>query len=232
VALAFAREGAHVAISYLNEHEDAEVVKKFVEEAGRECILLPGDISEEAHCKHIVDETVKKFGHINVLVNNAAFQGQFVKDIKDLSRDRVEHAFKTNIIAMFDLVRFAKEHMPPGSSIINSSSVVAYQPIPGILDYVATKGAIVAFTKGLANMLMSTNGIRVNCVNPGPIWTPIIPVSFPEGAVAELGLGQAPINRAAQPKEVAPAYVFLASNQTASFISAETLGVTGGMPLA
>ena len=177
VALAFAREGAHVAISYLNEHDDAQETRRVVEEAGRRALLLPGDLSEEAQCRRAVEETVKQFGRIDILVNNAALQGEAVEKFEEITGERLERTFRTNIVAMFHLVRYALPHMKEGGSVINVSSIQAYQPKPTILDYAATKGAIVTFTKGLAQELIE-RGIRVNCVAPGPVWTPLIPASF------------------------------------------------------
>ena len=228
VALAFAREGADVAIAYLNEHEDAAETRRVVEAAGRTALTLPGDLSEEAHCREVVEQTVARFGRIDVLVNNAAYQGPAVERFEDLSAERVEHTFRTNILAMFHLVRHALPHMQSGGVIINTASIQAYQPSAEILDYAATKGAIVTFSKGLAQSL-AERGIRVNVVAPGPVWTPLIPQSFGPEKVASFG-ENTPLGRAGQPAELAPAFVFLASDES-RYITGEVLGVTGGRPL-
>ncbi|CAF0785837.1 unnamed protein product [Adineta steineri] len=230
VALAYAREGATIIISYLNEHKDAQEIQKAVEEAGRECIIIPGDISEETQCKYIVDTAVSKFKRIDILVNNAAYQGKQVEDIQELDHKRVEYTFKTNIIAMFDLVRLAVPHIPKGGCIINVGSIQAYDPSAEILDYATTKAAIVGFTKGLADKLLE-KGIRVNCVAPGPVWTPLVIASFPKEKNAAFGSNY-PIKRPAQPRELAPAFVFLAAGTDSSYISGEILAVTGGKQTA
>jgi NAD(P)-dependent dehydrogenase (short-subunit alcohol dehydrogenase family) len=229
VAVAFSREGADVGISYLCEHQDAEETKRAVEAAGRRGLLLPGDIADETHCRRVVDETVKQFGRIDVLVNNAAWQGESVQKLEEITADRLERTFRTNILAMFHLVRFALPHMKEGASVINVASIQAYQPKPSILDYATTKGAIVTFTKGLAQELIE-RGIRVNAVAPGPVWTPLIPQSFEAGHVAKFGQNS-PTGRPAQPAELAPAFVFLASDES-RFVNGEILGVTGGQILA
>jgi NAD(P)-dependent dehydrogenase (short-subunit alcohol dehydrogenase family) len=229
VALAFAREGAHVVVSYLDEHEDAEETRRDVENAGRSVLLLPGDIGEEAHCAHLVERTVARFGRLDVLVNNAAFQGRQLARFEDLDAARLDRTFRTNVLAAFHLVRHALPHLRPGASIINTTSIQAYHPNPQILDYAVTKGAIRTFTQGLAREL-AARGIRVNGVAPGPIWTPLIPQSFGEEKVEKHG-ESAPLERAGQPAEVAPIYVFLASDE-ASYVSGEIVGVTGGSPLA
>jgi NAD(P)-dependent dehydrogenase (short-subunit alcohol dehydrogenase family) len=229
VALAFAREGAHVAISYLDEHEDAAETKRVVEAAGRTCLTFPGDIGDEAHCARIVKETVERLGRLDVLVNNAAFQGRAVERFEELDAARVERTFRTNILAMFHLVRAALPHLKPGSVVINSTSIQAYHPNPQILDYATTKGAVRTFTQGLAKEL-TARGVRVNAVAPGPIWTPLIPQSFGEEKTSRHG-ESAPLSRAGQPAEVAPVYVFLASDES-SYVSGEVVGVTGGSPLA
>jgi len=179
VCLAFAREGAHVVCGYHSHDEDAKVTERVVKEAGLECLLVKADLSEDAECKRLVDEAVAKFGRIDVLVNNAAYQRQMVEDVTMLDRERVEKTFKTNILSMFSLVRYALPHMKEGSNIINTGSVQAYHPSATILDYACTKGAIVSFTKGLAQQLID-KGIRVNCVAPGPVWTPLVVSSFPK----------------------------------------------------
>jgi NAD(P)-dependent dehydrogenase (short-subunit alcohol dehydrogenase family) len=229
VALAYAREGADVTISYLDEHADAEETRRLVESAGRSALVLDGNIAEDAHCARIVRETVERFGRIDILVNNAAFQGRAVERFEQLDAARVEHTFRTNILAMFSLVRHAMPQLKPGATIINTTSIQAYQPSPQILDYAVTKGAIRTFTQGLA-LELTERGIRVNAVAPGPIWTPLIPQSFPSEKVEKHG-ERTPLHRAGQPAEVAPLFVFLASDES-RYISGEIVGVTGGLPLA
>jgi NAD(P)-dependent dehydrogenase (short-subunit alcohol dehydrogenase family) len=228
VALAFAREGADVLISYLEEEEpDAQETAQVVEASGKKAVQMPGDIAEEAQCQSIVERAVEEFGKIDVLVNNAAHQ-MTVDGISDISSELLDHTFKTNIYAMFWLCKAAIPHMPEGGSIINVASIQAYQPSPTLLPYSATKGAIVTFTKGLAQEVVQY-GLRANTVAPGPVWTPIIPASMPGDTVSQFG-GTSPMGRPAQPAELAPAFVFLAS-QESSFVNGETLGVTGGQPL-
>ncbi|CAN5563745.1 SDR family oxidoreductase [soil metagenome] len=228
VALAFAREGADVLISYLEEEEsDAEETAQVVEEAGRKAVKVPGDIVDEEHCKIIIDRAVEEFGQIDVLVNNAAHQ-MTVDGIADVSTELFDRTFKTNVYAMFWLSQAALPHMPKGGSFINTSSIQAYQPSPVLLPYSSTKGAIISFTKGLAQEV-AEYGLRANTVAPGPVWTPIIPASMPGETVSQFG-GTSPMGRPAQPAELAPAFVFLAS-QEASFVNGETLGVTGGKPM-
>ena len=227
VALAFAREGADVLISYYNEHEDAEKTKKVVEDAGRKAILMPGDIKDAAHCRTIIDKAVKEFGRVDILVNNAAHQASF-KDVGEISDEEWDVTFRTNIYAMFYLVKAAVPHMPKGGSIINTASINADTPSPQLLAYATTKGAIQNFTGGLAQLLAEKE-IRANCVAPGPIWTPLIPSTMPNEKVKSFGK-QVPMQRPGQPKEVAPAYVLLASSE-ASYISGATIAVTGGKPL-
>ncbi len=229
VCLAFAREGADVAFAYLNEDPDAEVTRRIVEDSGHQVLSLKGDLTDESVCRRIIEDTVKRFGRIDVLVNNAAYQGKKVEKFEEMTAERIERTFRTNIIAMFHLVRYALPHMKPGASIINTSSIQAYNPSPGILDYAATKGAIVAFTKGLAQELIE-RGIRVNSVAPGPVWTPLIPQSFDAEKVKKFGQ-QSPMGRAAQPVELAPSFVFLASDES-RYVNGEILGVTGGQLLA
>ncbi|CAF3545326.1 unnamed protein product [Rotaria sp. Silwood1] len=227
VALAFAREGASIVISFLNETEDAEEIQKVIQNEGHDCILIPGDISEEAQCQRIINETVTRFKRIDILVNNAAYQGKQVDDsVEGMTHDRVLYTFKTNIIAMFDLARYAIPYMPKGSSIINVGSVQAYDPSAEILDYATTKAAIVGFTKGLAAKMLE-KGIRVNCVAPGPVWTPLIVSSFPKEKIAQFG-ANSPMKRPAQPRELASAFVYLASGRDSSYVSGEILAVTGG----
>jgi NAD(P)-dependent dehydrogenase (short-subunit alcohol dehydrogenase family) len=228
VALAFAREGADVVLSFLEEEEpDAEEAARAVEDSGRKAVKVPGDIAEEAQCEALIQKAVDEFGRIDVLVNNAAHQ-MTVDGIADVSTELLDRTFKTNIYAMFWLVKAALPHMPEGGSIINTSSIQAYQPSPPLLPYSSTKGAIISFTKGLA-MEVVQYGLRANSVAPGPVWTPIIPASMPADTVSGFG-GTSPMGRPAQPAELAPAFVFLAS-QEASYVNGETLGVTGGQPL-
>ena len=229
VALAFAREGADVAISYLPEEEpDAQETVKVVREAGRRALTLPTDISQAANCRQIIEHAVQEFGRIDVLVNNAAFQMSH-QGIEDLPDDEIEHTFRTNVIAMFHLCKAAVPHMQPGSAIINTTSIQAYQPSASLLAYASTKGAILTFTKALPQALVK-QGIRVNAVAPGPIWTPLIVSTMPEEQVKQFGQSS-PEQRPGQPAELAPAYVFLAC-QESSYITGEVIGVTGGTPLA
>jgi NAD(P)-dependent dehydrogenase (short-subunit alcohol dehydrogenase family) len=227
VALAFAREGADVLISYYNEHEDAEKTKKVVEAAGGKAILMPGDIKDAKHCRAIIHKAVQEFGRVDILVNNAAHQATF-KDIGEISDEEWDVTFRTNIYAMFYLTKAAVPHMKKGSAIINTASINADTPSPQLLAYATTKGAIQNYTGGLAQLL-AEKGIRVNCVAPGPIWTPLIPSSMPDEKVKNFGK-QVPMQRPGQPKEVAVAYVLLASDE-ASYISGATIAVTGGKPL-
>ncbi|MBN9688204.1 MULTISPECIES: SDR family oxidoreductase [unclassified Corallococcus] len=229
VCLAFAREGADVAFAYLSEGDDANHTRRVIEGSGRQALALAGDMALEATCKRIVEDTVKKFGRIDVLVNNAAYQGKAVEKFEELEAERVERAFKVNILAMFHLVKYALPHMKPGATIINTASIQAYQPTPSILDYATTKGAIVTFTKGLSQELIG-RGIRVNAVAPGPVWTPLIPQSYDGEKVKEFGKSS-PTGRPAQPAELAPSYVFLACDES-RFVNGDILGVTGGMLLA
>jgi hypothetical protein len=228
VAIALAREGADLAISYLNEHDDAEDSKRLVEEAGRKALLLPGDLADEAQCRRLVEETVKRFGRIDILINNAAEQGKAVDRFEEIDAERVERTFRVNILAMFHLVRHALPHMKEGATIINVASIQAYQPSPQIVDYASTKGAIVTFSKGLAQSLIE-RGIRVNTVAPGPVWTPLVIQSFDEEKNSTFGK-DSPMKRPAQPAELAPAFIFLASDES-RYVNGEVLGVTGGKPL-
>jgi NAD(P)-dependent dehydrogenase (short-subunit alcohol dehydrogenase family) len=229
VALAFAREGADVAIGYFNEHEDAAETKRVVTEAGRKAVTIAGDLAEEPQCKRMIDEAVSALGRIDILVNNAAFQSKSVESIEEISAERVERTFRVNILAMFHLVRYALPHMKEGSVIINVASIQAYQPSFEILDYASTKGAIVTFTKGLAQDVIR-RGIRANVVAPGPVWTPLIAQSFEGDKIKNFGKDST-MGRPAQPVELAPAFVFLASDE-ARYINGEVLGVTGGKPLS
>lgn len=227
VALAFAREGADVLVSYLDEHEDAQETKRLVEAAGRQCILVPGDISDPAHCREIVRKAAETFSRIDILVNNAAHQLAF-DSIEDISDDEWDKTFATNISAMFYLTKAAVPHMPEGSSIINTASINSDTPNPQLLAYATTKGAIRNFTAGLAQML-AEKGIRANTVAPGPVWTPLIPASLPSEKVQHFG-EQVPMKRPAQPCELAPVYVMLASAES-SYVSGATVAVTGGKPI-
>ena len=230
VALAFAREGADVAIVYLpDEEEDAQETVRLVEAAGRRALTLPGDIRDEAFCSEIVERTVSELGGLDVLVNNAAFQMSQDNGLLDLTTEQLDRTFKTNLYAMFWITKAALPHLQPGSSIINTTSVQAYEPSPQLIDYATTKAGILNFTKALAQQV-AEQGIRVNAVAPGPIWTPLIPATMPAEKVKEFG-ADTPLGRAGQPAELAPAYVFFAS-QESSYITGERIGVTGGRPLA
>jgi hypothetical protein len=224
VALAFAREGADVLISYLNEHQDAEETRRLVEEAGRKAVMVAGDIANEPHCAEIVRKAMEAFGRIDILVNNAAYQ-KLYDSIADIPSQEFDYTFRTNIYAMFYLCKAALPQMKPGATIINTASVQAYVPRATLLPYASTKGAIVTFTKALAQQAIE-KGVRVNAVAPGPVWTPLIPASMPGKESAEFGKNT-PLERPAQPAELAPAFVFLAS-QESSYIVGEVLGVTGG----
>ena len=226
VAIAFAREGADVAINYLpEEKEDAEDVLVEIERAGQKGVGIPCDITDEENCKTMVETAAKELGGIDILVNNAGKQ-VYVEDIEDLTSEQFQTTFTTNVFAMFWITKAAVPHMPEGASIINTTSIQSYQPSPGLLDYASTKGAITAFTKSLAKML-ADKGIRVNAVAPGPIWTPLQPShGQPQEKLEKFG-DDVPLGRPGQPAELAPAYVFLAS-QESSYITAEVMGVTGG----
>ncbi|WP_339149609.1 MULTISPECIES: SDR family oxidoreductase [unclassified Sutcliffiella] len=224
VAIYYAKEGADVVVVYLNEHEDAKETQKQVEQEGRKCHLLSGDIGEEAFCKQIVDETMANFNKIDILVNNAAEQHP-QESIEDITAEQLEKTFRTNIFSFFYLTKAALPFLGNGSSIINTASVTAYAGNELLVDYSATKGAIVAFTRSLALQLVG-KGIRVNGVAPGPIWTPLIPSTFSSQKVASFG-ANTPMKRPGQPEEVAPSYVFLAS-EDASYMSGQMLHVNGG----
>jgi NAD(P)-dependent dehydrogenase (short-subunit alcohol dehydrogenase family) len=229
VAIAFAREGADVLISYLAEEEDdAQITKQLIEKAGRTAVAVPGDIREEAHCTALVERAINDLGGLDILVNNAAYQMAQPGGITDITTDQFDRVMKTNLYAMFWLTRAAVPHMRPGSTVINTSSIQAYQPSPELLDYATTKAGIVNFTKALGAGL-AEKGIRVNSVAPGPIWTPLIPATMTEEKVDSFG-EKTPVGRAGQPAELAPAYVFFAS-QESSYVTGEVLGVTGGQPL-
>ena len=227
VAIAYAREGADILVSYLEEHEDAEETKRHVEGAGRKAVLVAGDIQEAAHCGKIIDKAVAELGGIDILVNNAAHQASF-KDIGDISDEEWELTFKVNIHAMFYLTKAAVPHMKPGSSIINTASINSDVPNPTLLAYATTKGAIQNFTAGLAQLL-AEKGIRANAVAPGPIWTPLIPSTLPEDSVSNFGK-QVPMKRPGQPAELATAFVMLA-DPLSSYVSGATIAVTGGKPI-
>ena len=227
VALAFAREGADVAISYLSEDDDARDSAALVEKAGRRAVLIPGDLTRREHCRALVDRSVRELGGIDVLVNNAAFQMTH-ETVEEITDEEWQHTFDTNITAMFRLVQAALPHLGQAASIINTSSVNYDQPKPTLLPYATTKGAIANFTAGLAQML-GDRGIRVNAVAPGPIWTPLIPSTMPPEQVAEFGKNT-PLGRPGEPKEVAPVYVLLASDE-ASYVSGAVIPVTGGKPI-
>lgn len=228
VALAFAREGADVVISYLESHEDAQKTQALVEAEGRKAMLSAGDVGDPAHCEQLVSSTLQNLGRLDIVVNNAAFQGDEVQSVLDIDAERLERTFRTNILAMFHIIKAAIPHLKPGASIINVSSIQASNPSPSIIDYASTKGAISNFTIALAQEL-GPKGVRVNAVAPGPIWTPLIVQSFSEEKVSSFG-EDTPLGRAGQPAEVAPAFVFLASDD-ARFISGTILGVTGGKHL-
>ncbi|HEX8070478.1 MAG TPA: SDR family oxidoreductase [Pyrinomonadaceae bacterium] len=228
VALAFAREGADVLISYLKEEEeDARETARVVEAAGRKCVRAAGDIQDEAHCQELVRRALQEFGRLDVLVNNAAFQMTH-ESIAEVSADEFDRTFRTNVYAMFYLCKAALPHLPRGGTIINTASIQAYQPTAQLLAYASTKGAIVTFSKALAAEAMK-QGVRVNVVAPGPVWTPLIPSTMPPEKVSTFGQ-DTPTERPAQPAELAPVYVFLAADES-SYVCGEVLGVTGGKPL-
>jgi NAD(P)-dependent dehydrogenase (short-subunit alcohol dehydrogenase family) len=224
VAIAFAKEGADVSSIYLDEHEDAEESRRLVEKHGGRCLLLPGDIGDPLFCEHAVRETLSALGRLDVLVNNAGEQHP-QKSILDIEPEQLERTFRTNVFGMFHLTRAALPHLADGSAIINSTSVTAYRGSAELIDYAATKGAIVAFTRSLSQSLAPQN-IRVNAVAPGPIWTPLIPSTFDEEKVATFG-SDVPLGRAGQPEEIAPSYVFLASKD-ASYMTGQVLHPNGG----
>jgi NAD(P)-dependent dehydrogenase (short-subunit alcohol dehydrogenase family) len=226
VAIAYAREGADVLISYLCEHDDAKDTQQLVEEAGRKAVLLPGDLQGAAHCRRVVDTAVAALGGIDILVNNAAHQATF-KEIGEISDEEWEFTFRVNIHAMFYLTKAAVPHLQHGSCIINTASINSDAPNPTLLAYATTKGAIHNFTAGLAQML-AEKGIRVNAVAPGPIWTPLIPSTMPPDTVSKFG-SNVPMKRPGQPAELATAYVMLA-DPLSSYVSGATIPVTGGRP--
>src|SRR4051812_17165388 len=230
IALAFAREGADVAVAYLEgEDEDAEETARLVEDAGRRALKVPGDLTSEERCRDLVEQTVSAFGKVDVLVNNAAFQMAQSNGIEDVTTEQLDRVVKTNLYATFWLSQLCLPHMRSGSSIVNTSSVQAADPSPQLIDYAMTKAAIVNFTRCLA-ATVAPRGIRVNAVAPGPIWTPLVPATMPPDMVESFG-EQTPLGRAGQPAELAPAYVFLASDD-ASYITGEVIAVTGGQPVS
>jgi NAD(P)-dependent dehydrogenase (short-subunit alcohol dehydrogenase family) len=224
VAIFFAKEGADVVVVYLEEHEDARRTQRDVEAEGRRCLLISGDVGEEQFCRKAVEQTVQEFGRLDILVNNAAEQ-HVKENIEEISEEQLVRTFRTNIFSQFFMVKAALPHLKEGSAIINTTSVTAYRGSDHLMDYAATKGAIVAFTRSLANNLVD-KGIRVNGVAPGPIWTPLIPASFPADEVAEFGT-DTPMKRPGQPEEVAPCYVFLASDDS-SYMIGQVLHPNGG----
>lgn len=224
VAIAVAREGADVAIVYLNEHKDAEETKRLVEREGRRCVAMAGDVGQERFCQDAVERVVQSFRRLDILINNAAEQHP-QETIEKITADQLERTFRTNIFSMFFLTKAALPHLKEGSAIINTTSVTAYKGNPTLLDYSSTKGAIVAFTRSLS-LALAERKIRVNAVAPGPIWTPLIPSTFPEEKVETFG-SNVPLKRAGQPEEVAPSYVFLASDD-ASYMTGQVLHPNGG----
>jgi NAD(P)-dependent dehydrogenase (short-subunit alcohol dehydrogenase family) len=227
VAIAFAREGADVLISYLEEHEDARETARWVEEAGRKAVLMAGDVGDPNHCKQLVERAIREFGHLDVLVNNAAYQMTF-KSLDEISEAEWDKTFRTNIHSMFYLSKAAVPHMQPGSTIVNTTSINAKSPNPTLLPYATTKGAIANFTAGLAQLL-ADKGIRVNCVAPGPIWTPLIPSTMDAKSVENFGKNT-PLGRPGQPAELAPVYVLLACGDS-SYMTGAMIPVTGGRPM-
>ncbi|GAB1537580.1 SDR family oxidoreductase [Scytonema sp. NUACC21] len=224
VAIAYAKEGADVAIVYLKEHDDAKETKHLVEAQGSRAFTIAGDIGDETFCQQAVQQTVDALGKLDILVNNAAEQHP-QQSIEDITKEQLERTFRTNIFSMFFMTKAALKHLKEGSAIINTTSVTAYKGNQQLLDYSSTKGAIVAFTRSLSQSLVE-KGIRVNGVAPGPIWTPLIPSTFPEDKVASFGK-QVPMQRPGQPEEVAPSYVFLASDDS-SYFSGQVLHPNGG----
>jgi NAD(P)-dependent dehydrogenase (short-subunit alcohol dehydrogenase family) len=224
VAIAYAREGADVAILYLDEHKDATETKRLVEDEGRRAITIAGDIGDEGFCQRAIEETIKEFGRLDVLVNNAAEQHP-QDSIEKITSEQLERTFRTNIFSFFYMTKAALKHLRKGSAIVNTTSVTAYKGSPELLDYSSTKGAIVAFTRSLSQSLVE-KGIRVNAIAPGPIWTPLIPSTFPEEKVESFG-ADVPMKRAGQPEELAPAYVFLASDDS-SYMAGQVLHLNGG----
>ncbi|HEY5742780.1 MAG TPA: SDR family oxidoreductase [Terrimicrobiaceae bacterium] len=228
VALAFAREGANIAISYLSEEEDAQETKRLVTESGRQAVLLPGDIGQASVCQKIARQAIETFGSIDVLVNNAAFQRNYEK-LEDISDEEFEETYRVNVFAMFWLCKAILPQMKEGASIINTASIQTYDPTPGLIVYASTKAAIASFTRSMAGLAIQ-QGVRVNAVAPGPVWTPLIPSTLPAERVKKFGADTL-FERAAQPAELAPLFVFLASDE-ASYVTGEVYGATGGqMPI-
>ena len=226
ISVAFAKEGADVAILYLDEHEDAEETKKQVEQEGRQCLLIAGDIGGEAFAKEAIQKVAGEFGPFDILVNNAGEQ-HVQESLKDISAEQLERTFRTNVFGMFHLTKAALDHLKPGSSIINTTSITAFQGMPTLIDYSSTKGAILSFTRALSGSL-AEQGIRVNAIAPGPIWTPLIPASFPADQVADFGKNT-PLGRPGQPDELAPGYVYLASDDS-SYVTGQVIHINGGTP--
>jgi NAD(P)-dependent dehydrogenase (short-subunit alcohol dehydrogenase family) len=224
VAILFAREGADVAIAYLDEHFDANETRRAVEAEGRSCFVFPGDLGDQDYVRSLVKDTVDALGGLDILVNNAAEQ-HVEEDFEDVDFEQVERTFRTNVLSMYHLTREALPHLSDGSSIINTTSVVSFKGKPVLVDYAGTKGAITSFTRSLAEQL-ADRGIRVNGVAPGPIWTPLIPATFDEEQVAEFG-GNTPLGRPGQPEEVSPAYVYLAARDS-SYVTGQIIHVNGG----
>lgn len=224
VAVAYAKEGADIAIVYLNEHDDANKTKAEIEQEGRKCVLIPGDVGDESFAQQAVKQTVDSLGGLDILINNAAEQHP-QQGIEDITTEQLERTFRTNIFSMFHFVKAALPHMKKGSAIINTASVTAYKGNPMLIDYSSTKGAIVSFTRALSMNIVG-KGIRVNAVAPGPIWTPLIPSTFNEDQVAKFG-GNTPMKRPGQPEELAPAYVYLGSDDS-SYMSGQVLHINGG----
>jgi NAD(P)-dependent dehydrogenase (short-subunit alcohol dehydrogenase family) len=228
VALAFAREGADVAISYLSEHQDAKETEHLVTEAGRKAVLIPGDIAERSVTKEVAQKAIDAFGSIDILVNNAAFQRSY-GNFEDISDEEFEETYRVNVFAMFRLCKAILPQMQPGGSIINAGSIQSFDPSENLIAYASTKAAIVSFTRSLAGLAIK-QGVRVNAVAPGPVWTPLIPSTLPKNKVKQFG-SDTVFGRAAQPAEIAPIFVFLASGQS-SYVTGETYGATGGqMPM-
>ncbi|AQZ66387.1 Enoyl-[acyl-carrier-protein] reductase [NADPH] [[Actinomadura] parvosata subsp. kistnae] len=228
VAVAFAKEGADVAIAYLTEHEDAAHTRKLVEETGRRCVLLPGDLADRAHCVSVVEQAVSELGGLDVLVNNVAYQAP-VDGLEELDDEQWEHTFAVNIHSYYRVTKAALPHLREGAAIVNTSSINGLRGNKTLIDYAATKGAINAFTYSMAQNLVE-RGIRVNAVAPGPVWTPLIPATMPEEKVEQFGK-QVPMGRAADPDEIAPSYVFFASNRLSSYYTGEVLAPIGGETL-
>ncbi|HEX5543804.1 MAG TPA: SDR family oxidoreductase [Micromonospora sp.] len=227
VALAYAREGADVLISYLSENADAAQTVRLIEKAGRRAVAVPGDLTDEEHCRHVIGRAAAELGGIDILANIAGYQMSQSDGLAGITTEQLDRVFRTNLYALFWLCQAAVGHMPPGSCIVNTASIQAYEPSPQLLDYASTKAAIVTFTRALAAGV-ADRGIRVNAVAPGAIWTPLIPTTMPPKVVESFG-GHSPIGRPGQPAELAPAYVFLSSPES-SFVTGEVLAVTGGRP--